>query len=657
MRNHPSTSARPPTVCHAIFTLVLGLWLSAATRVAGESPARQLAIDLPADFQVHQRSSSSKGAIRIEASLPSGIEAGDSFHARLSFNNAWQPIATLTNQQAKAIATINAPAGGWFRLETRITRQRNILVEASVEHVGVGEIFVIAGQSNSANHGEKWQRPKSLLVVAYSGNRWAAANDPQPGATGNGGSFIPPFADAIAERFQVPVGIIACGVGATSVREWLPQGHLFPNPPTLTNHVAALGSGEWQSGGAIFRQFITRLRALGPHGFRAVLWHQGESDANQRDPSRTLPGQLYTRFMEQLIRDSRRDVGWEFPWFVAQASYHTPDDPASPDIRAAQSALWKSGIAIEGPDTDALTGDLRDNGGKGVHFSERGLREHAARWVEKVAPWLEQQLAQAAPSSISPPAKVTGPTPRLITPGMENFTVEGRPAFVFLAPASKRTTPQPWIFYAPTLPAYPDGAERWMHEQFLAAGIAVAGVDVGEAYGSPKSHSVFDALHRELTTKRGFAAKPCLFGRSRGGLWVSSWAIANPSRVAGIIGIYPVFDFRTYPGLKNTAPAYDLTPAELETRLPEFNPVARISTLARAKISAAFIHGDVDKVVPLKENSAEFLRVYREAGAESLVKLIILEGQGHNFYESFFHSQELVDFAIARAREGALPQP
>ena len=37
----------------------------------------------------------------------------------------------------------------------------------------------------------------------------------------------------------------------------------------------------------------------------------------------------------------------------------------------------------------------------------------------------------------------------------------------------------------------------------------------------------------------------------------------------------------------------------------------------------------------------------------SLVKLIVLEGQGHNYFEGFFHSQELVDFAIARTRAGA----
>src|SRR5258706_11799326 len=192
-----------------------------------------------------------------------------------------------------------------------------------------------------------------------------------------------------------------------------------------------------------------------------------------------------------------------------------------------------------------------------------------------------------------------------------------------------------------------------MHEQFLAAGVAVAGLRAGEAYGSPASHRLFDALYRRVNEKRKFAAKPCLFGRSRGGLWVSSWAIANPERVAGIIGIYPVFDFRTYPGLAQAAPAYGLTAAELEARAVEFNPIARIDVLARARVPVSLIHGDVDKVVPLKENSAEFVRRYKEAGAESLVKLIVLPGQGHNFFEGFFHSQELVGFAIARARVGA----
>ncbi len=272
--------------------------------------------------------------------------------------------------------------------------------------------------------------------------------------------------------------------------------------------------------------------------------------------------------------------------------------------------------------------------------------------VENATRYLVARLPTDAKAG--PPAKAKAAAPgKLALPHTENFTVAGRPAFVFLPPPEKRASPQPWIFYAPTLPPYPDQAERWIHEQFTAAGIAVAGVDVGEAYGSPKSHAVFDALYRELTEKRGFGAKPCLFGRSRGGLWTSSWAVANPTRVAGLIGIYPVYDFRTYPGIAKAAPAYELTPEQLTARAAEFNPIERIAVLAKAKVPVALIHGDVDKVVPLNANSAELVRRYQAEGAGDLVKLIILEGQGHNFFEGFFHSQPLVDFAIARAKEGA----
>ncbi|NBR05467.1 MAG: alpha/beta hydrolase [Planctomycetes bacterium] len=239
----------------------------------------------------------------------------------------------------------------------------------------------------------------------------------------------------------------------------------------------------------------------------------------------------------------------------------------------------------------------------------------------------------------------------LILPG-ETFSVSDRPAFVLLPDESKRSSPQPWIIYAPTLPAYPDQHEKWMHEQFLNAGIAVAGIDVGEGYGSPKSNQLFTSLYDELVNKKGFAPKPCLFGRSRGGLWVTSWAIENPTKVSGIIGIYPVFDFRTYPGIDKTAPAYGLNKTELESKLSLLNPISKVGVLAKSKIPVALIHGDVDKVVPLKENSQEFFNQYKLENQQDLVKLIILKGQGHNFFEGFFKSQELVDFAINRAKNG-----
>src|SRR4051794_36108523 len=261
-------------------------------------------------------------------------------------------------------------------------------------------------------------------------------------------------------------------------------------------------------------------------------------------------------------------------------------------------------------------------------------------------------LATTLLTGLVPGASAGDKVKELILPG-ESFLVAGRPAFILAPPEGKRGTPQPWVFYAPTLPGYPDVHEKWMHEQFLAAGVAVAGIDVGEAYGSPKGRELFTTFHRQLTGERGFAARPCLLGRSRGGLWVTSWAIENPDKVAGIAGIYPVFDLRSYPGLDKAAPAYGLAPKELEARLGDLNPIGRIGVLAERRVPAFFIHGDEDKVVPLGANSEAFAARYRAAGAGEAVTLVVAKGQGHNYWPGFFRCQELIDFAIARAQSGA----
>jgi hypothetical protein len=345
-----------------------------------------IVVDSPLDYQVIQRRVAGS-VVEVRGVLP---VAADVVEVRLG-DRAWQKLGVRGDGALDFEGSIASPAGGWYRLEVRARSGEEIIAEAVVAHVGVGEIFVIAGQSNSANHGAEKQVVKSEMVSTFDGKAWRIAHDPQPGASGGGGSFVPAFADAMVEKFQVPIGIVATGVGATSVREWLPKGARFPNPPTILNKVTELPGGGWESKGDTFSNFVRRAKSLGPNGFRAVLWHQGESDANQRDASRTLAGKLYMDYLTQVIKESRRELGWVFPWFVAQASYHNPGDVGSPDIRAAQRALWDSGMALEGPDSDALVGENRDNGGKGVHFSAVGLKAHGQAWAEKVAPWLQKK--------------------------------------------------------------------------------------------------------------------------------------------------------------------------------------------------------------------------------------------------------------------------
>jgi dipeptidyl aminopeptidase/acylaminoacyl peptidase len=247
-------------------------------------------------------------------------------------------------------------------------------------------------------------------------------------------------------------------------------------------------------------------------------------------------------------------------------------------------------------------------------------------------------------------AQESAPSKSLVVPG-ETFVVQGRPAFIFWPKEELRSRPQPWVFYAPTLPNYPDKHEAWMHQQFVDAGVAVAGIDVGEAYGSPESKKYFDALYETLTSQRGFSKKPCLLGRSRGGLWVTSWACDHPERFSGLAGIYPVFDFRTYPKLEKVASAYGMKQSDLESQLDQLNPIQRVASLAKAKLPALIIHGDEDKVVPLPENSAAFVETYRTFHAEASVQLIVAKGQGHNFWEGFFRCPELVSFVIEHAKK------
>ena len=208
---------------------------------------------------------------------------------------------------------------------------------------------------------------------------------------------------------------------------------------------------------------------------------------------------------------------------------------------------------------------------------------------------------------------------------------------------------KPWIFYGPTLPAYPDKAESWMHQQFLDAGVAVAGIDVGESYGSPKAFPFFAALYQEMS-RRGYSKTPALLGRSRGGLWVSSWAIEHPDRVAGIGGIYPVYDYTTYPGVNRAAAAYGVSAEQLQAEQHALNPIKRADKLAQARIPVLIIHGKDDKVVPLAENSATLETIYQAHDAGDQIEVIKIDGQGHNFWPGFFHCQELVDFLIKQAK-------
>lgn len=262
--------------------------------------------------------------------------------------------------------------------------------------------------------------------------------------------------------------------------------------------------------------------------------------------------------------------------------------------------------------------------------------------------WLIALLS--AVLQVSLPTLAQEPLKKLPMEG-QSFDLQGNVAFVipakveFQSPDGKPL--KPWVWYAPTLPNLPGPEERWMFERFTQAGLAIAGIDAGESYGSPNGNRVFDRLYAEMV-KRGYSKKPVMLGRSRGGLQTLSWAADHPDQVACWAGIYPVCNLASYPGLQQAAGAFELTPSELKDRLKEFNPADRTSKMAQAKVPLFAIHGDVDKVVPLELNSGLLKEAYVAAKGPTM-ELIIPPGQGHNMWEGFFECKELVAFILKHA--------
>jgi len=328
-------------------------------------PESELTITSPREYQVIQRETAESGRVLISGrttTAATDIEfrlLGDQLTPELQ---QWQRI-NFNSSSRKFSQWIQTPAGGWYALEARALEQGESLAEAKVAHFGVGELFVGAGQSNSTNSGQEKIKQTTGMVSSFSGTHWQIADDPQPGVAdrSQGGSFWPAFGDKMYRELGVPIGVATTGYGGTSVNSWQPDGDLFQG---------------WM---------LRRIQQLGPQGFRAVLWHQGESDVN-------MPAEEYYRKLKNTILASTQQAGWEFPWFVAQASYHNADKPSFESVRSAQQRLWDEHIALRGPDTDLLTGDHRDFDGKGIHFSPKGLKAHGEMWADKILPYVKNRL-------------------------------------------------------------------------------------------------------------------------------------------------------------------------------------------------------------------------------------------------------------------------
>lgn len=223
------------------------------------------------------------------------------------------------------------------------------------------------------------------------------------------------------------------------------------------------------------------------------------------------------------------------------------------------------------------------------------------------------------------------------------LTLNERPAFVILPKGDAPAAPRGWVWYAPTFKnQYPSARHTFLIERTLKAGMAVAGIDVGESYGSPEGTQLYAGFHDAIVAKFKLSPKAVLLPQSRGGLMLYNWATLHPDQVARIAGIYTVCDLRSWPGLDKACGAYRLTAEQLAGELARHNPIDLLGPLAKAKVPILHLHGDKDSVVPIEKNSGELAKRYKALGGS--MELVVVPGKGHEEVDEFFTSERFATF-------------
>jgi pimeloyl-ACP methyl ester carboxylesterase len=210
---------------------------------------------------------------------------------------------------------------------------------------------------------------------------------------------------------------------------------------------------------------------------------------------------------------------------------------------------------------------------------------------------------------------------------------------------------KPWIWRARFF-----GHEPQTDIACLENGFHVAYVDVSGLFGSPTAIKRWDSFYEYLTTKHGLNKKPALEGMSRGGLIIFNWASANPDKVSCIYADAPVCDFKSWPGGKGTGAGsskawvqclqtYGMT--EEDALNYKNNPIDNLQSLAAANIPLLHVVGDVDKVVPVAENTAVIEKRYKELGGS--IEVIHKNDVGHHPH-SLKDPLPIVNFILKHAR-------
>ncbi len=201
-----------------------------------------------------------------------------------------------------AVTLKDIPAGGLYTLRVKYSDDGDpeCCINGDTRiHLGVGDLWVMAGQSNGVGYGKTPAvDPAEDRVRLYPlGRVWRDGSQPlSDGAcfdcTGLGEGFntgnspFVAFANELVRELNYPIGLIQTTQGGTPL-------------------------SAWSKGAGLYDHMMEVIRLVGGK-VRGIAWHQGCTDADREKADTYL-----TRFT-QFVQDVRNDLGWEIPFVTAQ---------------------------------------------------------------------------------------------------------------------------------------------------------------------------------------------------------------------------------------------------------------------------------------------------------------------------------------------------
>ncbi len=306
-------------------------------------------IDGITDYRVYQRDDRGEAnmAFRITASFATEmiikVRLLDGGNGRILRD--WQEVGRLKSGYLNG-ALSQVPVGGPYTIQFQILEPRGkVVMHQQYEQMLVGDLWILAGQSNMEGLGELVDAEEpSILVHTYGmDEQWNIAVEPlhwlldsidpvhHRGLSGaelerqrlmvkamrtTGAGLGLPFAKTLVKATGTPIGLIPCAHGGTSMEQWNPEKK-------------ELGGASLY--GSMYRRFLAAGGKV-----RGVLWYQGEAECN----SQAAP--LYTERMRKFVSALRRDFNDpNLPFFLVQLGRYITDseNPSWSDIREKQRRL------------------------------------------------------------------------------------------------------------------------------------------------------------------------------------------------------------------------------------------------------------------------------------------------------------------------------